>query len=1112
MAKGFTTMGNAAMGVDVMRAKGAKGKSGRSQGFTLIASLLMLLLLSGIAIGLMMMVNTEGKVGGTDLQNNMAFHAAEGGIEKMYSDLSGVFQNVQSPTPAQICGVGATANQPVMVGVTWTQYSVMPGTQQGSSCPTTLTTSWGQINSGPDSGLWAQVIPVNMLATAQFPGGQEVSMSRTAQVALIPVFQFGVFCEGDCGFFDSPNLNFNGRVHTNSDLYLGVSGGSTLTFHNKLTAFGNVITEVLPNGLPATGSSWDDTGNVYIPNVNNGCTSISPLSADCVLKNANNNPPGGTFGDGSLQGAGGNPPQSSYNGSNAWNTFSKTTTNYMLVNGNYGSATNPGTGAKKLKMPFVSGTTFPYEIIRRSMYSDSVALSQSREENLAQIHVLLSDDPAELPSGSVRLANVTSTEASATGGTTSNPYGIAVTPAAAGGGNSYIPTLNAVTGGNTYNLYFAAASNGYLPDPTSCGGVPCPTVNCSGNPCSTQYLPPDWFFAPQTPQTGYQTLVPSTAPVMAAGTGPNWPKFALCSNIVGGGAMPAGCTSPPTYPFVTTQNLANASIWNLIDGYLYVEYKDSTGVWHNVTNEWLGLGFARGVTAPTATQPNPINPNAILLLQEPADRNASGGTPDAQGHIGACNSHDIHGNCIGWNNPLPPEVWTDAASGNPYFGVTTTAPAPATGTTTFSSYGQSVSMFNWYPLNFYDAREGEPRDTVWGDNSCTTNGVMNAVEIDVGNLKKWLAGTIGTSGSGVDYATQNGYILYFSDRRGMAKNASGNKTGDSGLEDVVNSGSAAGVPDGFLEPIPAGHNLSPEDVNQNGVLDEYGTGNLGLGQWSGTFSNSTGAITGAVNQDAQIISAAPDNPYTPRIASCQTTARKNWVSGARHVLRLVDGALGNVPLRATAQVVNGVSYWGGFTVASENPVYIQGDYNSNSGDTFFSGASASGPGPDSTSPIHSAASVIADAVTILSNNWKDLNSMTGVPTQGSGGNRIGSTTYYRVAVAGGKNIAFPFPSWENGTDYGFGTDGGIHNFLRFLEDWSGQTLNYGGSLVSLYYATYNTGLFKCCKYSVYTPPTRNYIFDSDFTNPAGLPPGTPMFRDVESLSYRELFTSRQTGQ
>jgi len=35
-----------------------------SRGFTLIASLMLMLIMSGVAIGLLMMVNTEGKVGG----------------------------------------------------------------------------------------------------------------------------------------------------------------------------------------------------------------------------------------------------------------------------------------------------------------------------------------------------------------------------------------------------------------------------------------------------------------------------------------------------------------------------------------------------------------------------------------------------------------------------------------------------------------------------------------------------------------------------------------------------------------------------------------------------------------------------------------------------------------------------------------------------------------------------------------------------------------------------------------------------------------------------------------------------------------------------------------
>ena len=89
------------MGMETMGSNGMKRARVHSQGFTLIASLLMLLLLSGIAIGLLMMSNTENKVGGSDLQNNLAFHAADGGIEKMASDLSATFQNAQAPTAAQ---------------------------------------------------------------------------------------------------------------------------------------------------------------------------------------------------------------------------------------------------------------------------------------------------------------------------------------------------------------------------------------------------------------------------------------------------------------------------------------------------------------------------------------------------------------------------------------------------------------------------------------------------------------------------------------------------------------------------------------------------------------------------------------------------------------------------------------------------------------------------------------------------------------------------------------------------------------------------------------------------------------------------------------------------
>jgi hypothetical protein len=996
-------------------------RGSQNRGFTLIASLLLLLLLSGIAIGLMMMVNTEGRVGSTDLQNNVAFHSAEGGVEKMTSDLASAFNNSLAPTAAQICNL--STQQPVIAGVTWKDYTVMPG-PIGASCPTSLIAQYGQISSGPNQGLWAQIIPVNMLATAAEPGGQEVSMTRSAQVALIPVFQFGIFSDSDLSFFSGPNFDFAGRIHTNGDLYPEVGPGSTLTFHDDISAYGNVIRSQLPNGY-TTASNYN--GTVLIPTAPQGCDGTAPFPACRAIG----------LSEGSVTGAGGNPPQSGQ--VSGWPTLSVSTYNSEIIDGDYGLG-NPkaGTGAKKLSMPFVGGNNLPNEIIRVPPTGESPtgALGASREYNLAQIHVLLTDDPAELPGGAgdannVRLANVTG----------SNVFGIPTSVP------STLPSLGA---GKSYSTMFAAAYT-YIADPSSCAGVA----------CTTGTLSQDWPLAPATPAAGAETLVPFTplpAPVTLKGGSPA-PTLSVCNT--------ATCVLPY---YSTSANAANAAAWNLIDGYLRVEYKDAGGAWHPVTMEWLKLGFARGLTPPTAPGTNPINPNAILLLQEPADRNGNG-VIDAVGKAPVCTKKGGVTTCT---FALPPEVVPDntipTVSGSPWYGVSSTSTVTA---------GWTGS--NYYPINFYDVREGEARDTDGGNNSCTTNGVMNAVEIDVGNLKKWLLGNIGTSGTSVDYVAQNGYVLYFSDRRGMLVNPNvGRKSGDSGLEDVVNTSSSAGVPDGALEPIQSGQTVSPEDVNQNGHLDEFGTANLGLGQYNGT-----------VNQNKQITLASPDNPFLPRITSCSTSARKNWVSGARHVLKLVDGSFGNVPLSP----VGTVSDPGGFTVAAENPVYIQGDYNSNAADpTWTGGADIAG---------HSSTSVIADAVTFLSNQWNDNLSMTSTDTT-LPGNRPASSTYYRVAIAGGKNISFPKPSWGAND---FGTDGGVHNFLRYLENWGSATLHYKGSLVSLYYSTYSTGTFKCCT-TVYSPPTRAYSFDFDFSSPQGLPPGTPLFRDVNSLGYRQMFTAR----
>ena len=72
-----------------------------------------------------------------------------------------------------------------------------------------------------------------------------------------------------------------------------------------------------------------------------------------------------------------------------------------------------------------------------------------------------------------------------------------------------------------------------------------------------------------------------------------------------------------------------------------------------------------------------------------------------------------------------------------------------------------------------------------------------------------------------------------------------------------------------------------------------------------------------------------------------------------------------------------------------------------------------------------------------------------------------------------------------------------------MEDWSGLTVNYLGSLATLYYNRQAVGTYKCCTTVYGAPGTRAFNFDVNFLNPALLPPLTPMFRDMNVIGFSQ---------
>lgn len=167
----------------------------------------------------------------------------------------------------------------------------------------------------------------------------------------------------------------------------------------------------------------------------------------------------------------------------------------------------------------------------------------------------------------------------------------------------------------------------------------------------------------------------------------------------------------------------------------------------------------------------------------------------------------------------------------------------------------------------------------------------------------------------------------------------------------------------------------------------------------------------------------------------------------------------------------------GFTVASQNPVYVQGNYNTTvNGTTFALGLGST------TNGCSVPAAILSDALTILSPNWSDANS-----TAAEQSRNAASMTFNAAIVTG--NI----PSTGT-TAYTF--SGGVHNLTRFLENWTGDTLTLNTSIVVLFASQIATNQF-IMPYSssqtdgYYNPPTRNWGFDTTYYSPNKQPPGVP---------------------
>jgi hypothetical protein len=171
----------------------------------------------------------------------------------------------------------------------------------------------------------------------------------------------------------------------------------------------------------------------------------------------------------------------------------------------------------------------------------------------------------------------------------------------------------------------------------------------------------------------------------------------------------------------------------------------------------------------------------------------------------------------------------------------------------------------------------------------------------------------------------------------------------------------------------------------------------------------------------------------------------------------------------------------GWTVATQNPLYIKGNYNITADGIHFATKSDQTTNANTCVP----AALLCDAITILSSSFNDATSPSSRPATSAPSNTVNAAVITgNVPSTGVDEVTF---------------SGGVHNLMRLQEDWNGRYVIFNTSIVVLFASQMATNQFRnpvnwtptAPKNPYYTAPTRLWGFDPNFYDPAKQPPGIP---------------------
>lgn len=1046
------------------------------RGAALVITLIILALMIVISVSVLAVATSEAGIAGGDLARTQTAYAATSGLEKMTTDFSNLFTKKSTPLTSDLNAIAADAPDGLEgEGFNFNQTFVKDTAKLQARWNTALGTF------DPNH------VPTVVIPDGPFGGMTAglVPYQMTSEVNQTGSFKARVKIQREINNYLIPIFQFGAF----SDKDLEFWPEPFFSFNGRVHANGNIYVagnlKFLANVTTANelvrtkmrnNSTWIyDTGGTYpFPRIVVRDAGGTDREVKIGVGSVNNGP---SFA--STAGARGYHPGSPTGTVNtSWDTTSIELPTATLTENRFGGKLlTRSTKATPLLLPIQIGGSPARDIIKRSTATDSDLLKSSRYHNKSRIRILIDDEGVYASANKAAIPDGKGVELQA-------PFG------------------------NTYNFTPLSLGNGKAL----------------------------WRFS----DNGSEIDTASTAPKQASTGNP-------LAGIVRGAQTTAQSRTVSGVTHVIPPGAG-------VKARIYIGIVDANGTERDVTKEILSMGMTVG------------EPNAIVCLQRPLwasfmqgsrDRK-TGGTDDNL--VSLINNEAVS---LGVNKFISAdgEIKASAVAVDGLRGFITNVTDDDTGqplrsntppsdTPTTPTAYPNLPLNRIDPINVYNVREGWMNQATGGpEHKVYERGITSVVEINMKNLTRWLDGTYdgnllsGTQAVSTNIDSTEGYILYISDRRGDLPrsdklDASAAVTTNNGMadnEDVYGFNQLNGA-----TPDPG------EDVIDNGIDGTFDKKNR-LQKYTLELVDTT------LNQTNTAQNAFPNSYLTP------STLPQNYIANGLSTTPLTHATASNRISRAASVSAFKVRYFRravrlfnaedldpagprnvlsttkGLTVATENMVYLWGNYNTTGITSQPTGASTLNEPPAPETAKYSGdqipSSVVSDAFFPLSKTWFDA--LGAINPQGGNG-RIadaGATSSTASDATDSTDIAAPIETAVraaiiSGTTMSACTstptcgavtngsltrlNGGVHNFPRFLETWSvsggawDKRWNYVGSYILLYYSTQAIAPYSVESSVVYYPPLRNWAFDDAFKNPTRLPPGTPQFQYIEVTGFRQV--------